>query len=364
MTPTEQRYAQIEKEALAFTWACERLTDYLMGLTFYVQTDHKPLVPLFTTKHLEELPLRVQRFRLRMMRFNFSMSHVPGKHLLIADARSRSPNAEAEAINVLHEEIQVFVDAVLAAIPATEERIEQIRQAQQKDTECQKLLEAVQTGWPAKQTLPASLKPYHSVAGEITVANDLLLRGSRIIIPPQLRKEVLQRIDDGHLGITKCRERAKQSVWWPRISEELTELIADCEECCKKRAQPLTPSKLPLHPWQKVATDLFEWKQKIYLLAVDYYSRYIEVAHLSQATANEVVNHTKSIFARHGIPETVISDNGPQYTSEHYSEFAKSYQFQHITSSPYYPQSNGEAERAVGTIKSLLKKCKDPTSHC
>ena len=98
----------------------------------------------------------------------------------------------------------------------------------------------------------------------------------------------------------------------------------------------------------------------IYLLAVDYYSRYIEVAHLSQATANEVVNHTKSIFARHGIPETVISDNGPQYTSEHYSEFAKSYQFQHITSSPYYPQSNGEAERAVGTIKSLLKKCKDP----
>ena len=226
MTPTEQRYAQIEKEALAFTWACERLTDYLMGLTFHVQTDHKPLVPLFTTKHLEELPLRVQRFRLRMMRFNFSMSHVPGKHLLIADALSRSPNAEAEATNVLHEEIQVFVDAVLAAIPATEERIEQIRQAQQKNTECQKLLEAVQTGWPAKQTLPASLKLYHSVAGEITVANDLLLRGSRIIIPPQLQKEVLQRIHNGHLGITKCRERAKQSVWWPRISEELTELIA------------------------------------------------------------------------------------------------------------------------------------------
>ena len=133
MTPTEQRYAQIEKEALAFTWACERLTDYLMGLTFHVQTDHKPLVPLFTTKHLEELPLRVQRFRLRMTRFNFSMSHVPGKHLLIADALSRSPNAEAEATNVLPEEIQVFVDAVLAAIPATEERIEQIRQAQQKD---------------------------------------------------------------------------------------------------------------------------------------------------------------------------------------------------------------------------------------
>ena len=200
------------------------------------------------------------------------------------------------------------MDAVLAAIPATEERLDQIRQAQQNDAECQKLLEAVQTGWPAKQALPASLKPYHSVAGEITVANGLLLRGSQIIIPPQLRKEILQRIHDGHLGITKCRERAKQSVWWPRISEELTELIADCEECCKNqrlRAQPLTPSKLPLLPWQKIGTDLFQWNQKIYLLIIDYYSRYIEVAHLTQATANEVVKHTKSIFARHGIPETV-----------------------------------------------------------
>ena len=363
MTQTEQRYAQIEKEALAFTCACERLSDYLMGLTFHVQTDHKPLVPLFTTKHLEELPLRVQRFRLRMMRFNFSMSHVPGKDLLIADALSRSPNDESEGTNDLPEETQVFVDAVLAAIPATEERLEQIRQAQKNDAECQKLLAAVQTGWPAKQALPSSLKPYHAVAGEITVANGLLLRGSRIIIPSPLRKEILQRIHDGHLGITKCRERAKQSVWWPRISEELTQLIADCEECCKnqrQRAQPLTPSKLPLLPWQKIGTDLFEWNHKIYLLIIDYYSRYIEVAHLTQATASEIVAHTKSIFARHGIPETVISDNGPQYTSEQYSEFAKSYHFHHVTSSPYYPQSNGEAERAVGTIKALLKKNNDP----
>ena len=91
MTPTERRYAQIEKEALAFTWACERLSDYLIGLKFHINTDHKPLMPLFSTKHLDELPARVQRFRLRMMRFEFSISYVPGKELLIADALSRAP---------------------------------------------------------------------------------------------------------------------------------------------------------------------------------------------------------------------------------------------------------------------------------
>ena len=79
MTPTERRYAQIEKEALAFTWACERLSDYLVGMEFHIQTDHKPLVPLFSTKDLEKLPLRVQRFRMRMMRFKFTISHVLGR---------------------------------------------------------------------------------------------------------------------------------------------------------------------------------------------------------------------------------------------------------------------------------------------
>ena len=91
MSTAEQRYAQIEKEALALTWACERFSDYLVGLHFHLQTDHKPLVPLLSHKHLEELPIRIQRFRLRLLRYQFTISHVPGSQLLIADALSRSP---------------------------------------------------------------------------------------------------------------------------------------------------------------------------------------------------------------------------------------------------------------------------------
>lgn len=120
--------------------------------------------------------------------------------------------------------------------------------------------------------------------------------------------------------------------------------------------QCMIPSPLPELPWQKVATDLFEWKQQSYLLIVDYYSRFIEIARLNGLTASEVITRTKSIFTRQGIPETVVSDNGPQYSSEAYKTFAEDYQFKHVTSSPYFPQSNGEAERAVRTIKDLLKK--------
>ena len=189
------------------------------------------------------------------------------------------------------------------------------------------------------------------------------MRGCRIVVPPPLRKEMLARIHTGHQGIVKCRERARQSVWWPGMSRELEELVKNCPECCKtlrQRAQPLMPSVLPDLSRQKVGTDLFEWRQKTFLIIVDYYSRYVEIARLNRPTAEEVITHTRSIFARHGIPEVVLSDNGPQYTSEAYAKFAKDYQFHHITSSPYFAQSNGEAERAVGTVKNLLKKSDDP----
>ena len=109
MTTTERRYAQIEKEALAFTWACERLSDYLVGLKFHIETDHKPLMPLFTTKNLEELPVRVQRFRLRMMRYNYTISHVPGTDLIIADTLSRAPAPEVNLDPDLLEETEAYV---------------------------------------------------------------------------------------------------------------------------------------------------------------------------------------------------------------------------------------------------------------
>jgi len=364
MTITEQRYAQLEKESLAFTWACERFADYLVGLKFHIHTDHKPLIPLFSTKNLEELPVRVQRYRLRMMRFNFTISHVPGKQLTIADMLSRAPT---ESPNVddykLEQESQAFVNTIVQSIPATEQRLQQIKEAQQQDIACKQIAQYCQSGWPDKTALSTEVQPFYSVAAELSIENGLLMRGCRIVIPTELQSEMLNKIHEGHLGITKCRARARQSIWWPGISKHLEEKVKNCLDCSKnqrQRAEPLVPTLLPELPWQKVGTDLFQWKKSHYLLIVDYYSRYIEISKLSQLTADAIITHTKSIFARHGIPEVVYSDNGPQFSSDAYKQFALVYQFKHVTSSPYFPQSNGEAEKAVGTIKTLLKKEGDP----
>ena len=137
MTETERRYAQIEKEALAITWALEHWAEFLIGMRFKVETDHKPLIPLFSTKLIDELPVRIQRFRMRLMRFDFAIAHVPGKLLYTADSLSRSPQEgkaqEPKSWNDLHDEVECYVNAVLVTPPASDQRLDEIRSELKSD---------------------------------------------------------------------------------------------------------------------------------------------------------------------------------------------------------------------------------------
>ena len=141
-----------------------------------------------------------------------------------------------------------------------------------------------------------------------------------------MKQDILEKLHTSHLGIVKCRERARQSVWWPGLSTQLVQMIKNCRECCKERSQPAEPLitlKLPELPFQKIGTDLSEWEKRTYLLVVDYYSRYIEIALLKRTTSSEVITHLKSIFARHGIPELIVSDNGPHYSVKSFRNSCK-----------------------------------------
>ena len=112
---------------------------------------------------------------------------------------------------------------------------------------------------------------------------------------------------------------------------------------------------MPDLPWQKVAADFLEYDRKMYLLVVDFYSRFIEIALMTTMTTAQTVRHMQSMFARHGFPETLVSDNGPQFSSAEFAAFATKHKIHHVTFSPLYPQANGMAERAVQTVKRLLR---------
>ena len=143
------------------------------------------------------------------------------------------------------------------------------------------------------------------------------------------------------------------SVWWPGLSHELENLVKQCPTCARDftpRRQPMIPTELPDYPWQKVGTEMFHFKGAIYLLVVDYFSRYPEITKLTSTTSFEIINALKSAFSRYGIPKMVISDSGPQYSLQGFRDFVNAYNFNHVTSSPNFAQSNGQAERTVQTL--------------
>lgn len=160
LSSTEQRYAQIEKDVLPTTWACERLAGYLIGKTFHIETDHKPLVPLLGTKNLDEMPLRIQQLRMHLLRFNFTLCHVPGKELTTADALSHAPCKSTSQVKQ-EEKIERYIENILLQLPASDKRLEEIATTQKEDPICRKLFEYCKEGWPGMiHKLPSSLSPY------------------------------------------------------------------------------------------------------------------------------------------------------------------------------------------------------------
>ena len=213
LSETESRYAQIEKEALAGTWACEKFTDYILGKRICLETDHKPLVSLLGSKHLDSLPPRILRFRLRLSRFLYDIQHTPGKLLYTADALSRDPDmsdtSEAESST---RDADRFAEAIVSAIPASEERLSQYKAAQEQDPICAKVMLYCREGWPSKESLTSELQPYWGARHKLTVVNKLLLHGSRIVVPLSLQEQSLQKIHEAHLGVQKCLMRARVAV--------------------------------------------------------------------------------------------------------------------------------------------------------
>ena len=207
------------------------------------------------------------------------------------------------------------------------------------------------------------LQVYFTFREELSVQNGVIYEGERVVIPNSIRSKIVGLIHVSHTGVQGCLRRAREVVFWPKMVQDFESAIAQCETCqtfqSNQQKEPMICQPIPELPWQFVGTDLCEFEGKQYLVLVDYYSDFFELDHLQDKTAKEVIAKLKSHFSRHGIPERVVSDNGPPYSSHEFAAFSRAYGFEHVTSSPGYPQSNGKAESAVKAAKSLMKKSKE-----
>jgi hypothetical protein len=220
----------------------------------------------------------------------------------------------------------------------------------------------ITTSWPSKEKRSSRTSPYWKHQNDLKVEAGTFFYKDRIVIPEDLRKWCLDLLHDGHLGISRCMSRAKETIWWPGITRQIEDTVNSCEICIKHRqpvTEPMLSSEIPTRPWQVIGADLAEHENEKYLVIQDYYSKYPEIRKLKKTTSNDIIEVFKEIFARHRIPEVVRSDNGRQFDCLQFREFAKMYSFKWTSSSPQYPQSNGQAESAVKLLKKILKKNDD-----
>ena len=210
--------------------------------------------------------------------------------------------------------------------------------------------------------MPKTLHDFWTIRDSLCTAGDLILFCTRLVIPKDRQLCVLKAIHESHFGVEKCKVTAQTCVYWPHINNAVEQYVQACSVCNMynraNQKEPLLLYSVPMRLWDKIGADYFSFAAQDYLLAVDYFSKYPEVVRVDNKSAETTV---EVMFARHGIPTTIISDNVP-FNSKYFREFAKEWQFNLITSSPHFPRSNGLAERNVQTIKSLFKKAKE--SHC
>ena len=355
LTETECRYAQIEKEMLAVTFGLQKFHHYTFGRTVHVVTDHKPLVAI-ASKPLSNAPKRLQNMLLRAQLYNVQLRYEPGTSIPVADALSRAPLNNPGSV----EESDTINN--LTYCPVKERQCDEIRQAS-SDEEMIKLKETIMTGWPThKDQVPVEIRAFFPYRDELTVQDGLVIRGQRLVIPKSLRRKMTTKCHAGHLGINASLRRARDTIFWPGMSTEVRDFVETCGICSsmpvKLSPEPVISREIPERPWQRVGSDIMTFESKNYLITTDPHSSFFEIDLLQDLHAETVIHKLKKNFARHGIPEEVITDSGTQFTSDCFKRFAVKWGFHHVTSSPGNHRANGAAEAAVKTVKRLFKRCK------
>ena len=361
LTTAEVRYAQIEKELLAIVFACDHFDAYVYGRErVNVETDHQPL-EMIVRKPLNCAPKRLQRMLLQLQKYSLVVHYKKGKLMYLADTLSRAPLPEAPAGESSLEVAAIDQTSALA-LPA--ERLHQLQHFSADDPVLGELRKTIQQGWPeSKSMITEALHAYYDFRDELTVEDQLVFKGPVVVVPAALRKEMMASCHDTHIGIEGCIRRARESMFWPRMATDLKVYISKCDVCMAHRPTPqketLQPHEFTPRPWSKVGADLCELHGRTLLVVCDYFSNYIEVENLQTTTTRAVCKALKILFARYGVPDTLVTDNGPQFSSAEFVTFTKVWSFEHCTASPHYPQSNGKAENAVKTTKRLFTKFRE-----
>ena len=269
-----------------------------------------------------------------------------------ADALSRLP-VQGEPSKEVEEPELVLLAEHLANSPVT---AQDIRSWTRRNAKLSRVLLHVQQGWPNEGD--PDLEPYSLRHFELSSYEGCVMWGNRNVVPQPGRQALLQELHEGHPGMSRMKSLARMYVWWPNINADIEKSVRLCCECQQVQSSPavapLSPWKWPSRQWARLHLDFAgPFLGKNILITVDAYSKWIEAVCTPSTSSNSVIEELRTAFAKFGLPEMIVTDNGMGFVSE---SFLRSNGIKHTTSAPYHPASNELAERAIQIVKRGLKK--------
>lgn len=352
----EQSYSQIEREAASVIFAVDKFRQFLLGSHFTIFNDHKPLFTLFAKD--KPVPIscsaRVQRWALKLSQYDYSFVYSKGSDNMVSDFLSRLPLSETVT------EVEPY--ELICAINTLNESLlshEIVKEYTERDKNLTQLKFFIKYGCPNK-IVNKELSQYKSHVQYMTIVKGCILFHNRVLIPVALRERVLDLFHQNHPGIVAMKSLARSLIWFPGLDRDVEYLVKSCNVCQSVRNKPSHNSHVswpsPSRPWQRLHIDHFHYENKTCLIVIDALSKYIEVEIVKNLSVEETIDTLRIIFSRHGLPDIICSDNATSFSAALFSSFLNSQGIEHVTSPPYSPSSNGQAEVGVRVIKSLLRK--------
>ncbi|CAL9690514.1 unnamed protein product [Knipowitschia caucasica] len=298
---------------------------------------------------------RLQRWALFLGAHSYDIEFKGTKQHCNADGLSRLPLSTTEEKSSGRDPAEMFHTTLVDQLPVTNTMIQK---ETRNDPTLSKIYDITMQGWPA-HGIP-SFPEFSARRDQLSVCQGTLMCGSRVVVPQKLRTKVLDSLHEGHLGTVKMKNLARSYVWWPGLDKQIEDITKTCTGCQSTQnappQAPVHPWEWPSSPWLRVHIDFAgPFLNSMFLIAVDAHSKWPEVVPMKSTTSEKTISVLRNIFSRNGLPEQIVSDNGPQYTSEEFNLFMKKNGIKHFRSAPHHPATNGLAERFVQTFKKSLK---------
>ena len=316
------------------------------------------------------------RLKQRVLPWKFDIAHMPGISNRAADAASQYPSQSHVDINLVqnllttedHSEVALNKAIMHNAYELTNLSWDTISETTCSDPVLSVLYNCIREGFPPdSNSLEPSSHQFWNIRNALYITEeDVIMFCDRVVLPSSLRSKALSILQSAHQGTSAMEARAKSLLFWPGINKDIKTKRDECDVCCKNApSQPALPAQsnpdIPTTPFKSIFADFFYESGCHYLIAGDRLSGWVEAFSSKHGSSKSgsvgLVSHLRSLFATFGVPETISSDGGPEFTASHTSDFLKRWGVKHRMSSAYFPKSNGRAEVAVKKVKRFLLSC-------